>query len=85
MSRKPPVGSVQKWITVAEDILQDWDGKKVSIKVENSVVPDWGYMKLEYKIDGKKKTKYWYGECSEQDCVRFVNDLTGNWISIKPF
>ena len=83
MSRKPAVATIQKWEVCHDQVHTDWDGKQFHVKLQESKVPFYGYIKLEYKpVGGRKITKYWYGENSSSDAARFVNDLCGAWINI---
>lgn len=83
MSKKPPVGSVQEWCQILDTNVQNRDGKIVKVLVYSSVVPEWGFVKLHYQVRGERSSKkHWYGETAHQDCVRYVNDITGNWIHL---
>lgn len=83
MIRKPREGSVQVWNPVVDTVIRNRDSKDVKVSVHESVAPEWGYFKLRYQIEGERiKEKYWYGETAHHECIRFVNDLTGNWIHI---
>jgi hypothetical protein len=73
-SKRPSTMSVKYWDNIFEDSSRTWNGQNVYAKVERGEpFPD--FYRVTYTIDGKKKSKLFYGESAWNNTERFVYDL----------
>lgn len=79
-AKRPPVSQVVEWIKMYDKLTVDnWRGLPDSyVKIERAQNIPY-YYKLTFQTDGKKRTRYYYGELAWHKLVNFVGDL-GHYI-----
>jgi len=76
-SKKPKVSQVHEWRNIysyESDPDWRWTGGGSVMVCEGYPFPD--FLRVQYwPVEGKKVTKYFYGEMAIHDCRRYVSDL----------
>ena len=77
-SKKPKVSQVKEWRMVYNDEIHNhWRGDAFNgVVVVSYGYPFADFLRVVYTpVEGKRVTKYFYGEMAIHDCRRYVSDL----------